>query len=522
MYLPSRIPIRAALAFVFVLLAGFEHSAPAQAPPQLLFGVTPSNRLIVFFANNPSQVLHSVQIASLAAGEQIVGIDFRPLNRLLYGVSSASRLYMINYFDGSTIPIGGPIEPAFTGTRFGVDVNPSADSLRVVSDSGMNIRVNLDTGSDIIDTALAYGPADPNAGQTPGAVAATYANPDTLTNTGTTLFNVDATLDVATIQMPANDGQLNTIGSIGTDIVDAGLDMIGQTDFYASLQLAGTTQSIVIHAGAGGLTNYGPIAGGEVVPSLAIYLGPPISPPAERAFAVNTANELISFASNQPGTILSRAALDNLRIDDRIVGLDFRPANNLLYGLGASGQLYLINPSTARAGRIGASPSVPYAGTEFGFDFNPVVDRIRVVSDAGINLRLHPDTGALVATDTNLAYAPGDPNVGATPNVVGAAYLNPDRNPRTPTTLLVIDSVLDVGAVQEPANAGILSTLVRLGGDAPSMISFDVSTQQLLIVVSAGVGSPSALFGIGPGGPRFLGLVGNAETIVGLAISLGG
>ena len=38
-------------------------------------------------------------------------------------------------------------------------------------------------------------------------------------------------------------------------------------------------------------------------------------------------------------------------------------------------------------------------GTEFGVDFNPQVDRLRVVSNSGQNLRLHPDTGAVAAVD---------------------------------------------------------------------------------------------------------------------------
>lgn len=514
--------LRIVLILLFILGAGVDRSLPAQGSGPLLFGVTPSNRLIVFFANNPSQILHSVTIGGLASGETIVGIDFRPVNRLLYAVGSTSQLYVVNYFDGSTIRLGGPISPPLTGTQFGVDVNPSADNIRIVSDAGMNMRVNLDTGARMgTDDSLAYAAGDPNAGQTPGIVAAAYTNPDTSPSTGTTLLDLDAALDVAASQIPANDGQLNTLGSVGIDIVNAGFDIIGRSDLYASLQTAGASTSFLVHHGASGLTQLGTIAGGEIVPSLAIYLGPPVTPSAEVVFAVNTANELLSFSANFPSVILTRQAVANLLTGDRIVGLDFRPANNLLYALGSSGQLYLVNPFNATAGRIGPGLPTAPAGVEFGFDFNPVADRIRVVSDAGVNLRMHPDTGALVAVDGHLAYAPGDPNEGVTPQVVGAAYLNPDRNPATDTTLIVIDAGLDVAAVQSPANAGVLQTLVTLGGDAGSVLGFDISERQILLVVSQGSGSPSLLFGVSGGAPRFLGGVGNAETIVALAISLG-
>ena len=45
-------------------------------------------------------------------------------------------------------------------------------------------------------------------------------------------------------------------------------------------------------------------------------------------------------------------------------------------------------------------------GQRFGFDFNPAADRIRVVSDSDQNLRLHPDTGAIAASDPPV-QAPG-------------------------------------------------------------------------------------------------------------------
>src|SRR4030095_1530123 len=59
-----------------------------------------------------------------------------------------------------------------------------------------------------------------------------------------------------------------------------------------------------------------------------------------------------------------------------------------------------------------------------GFDFNPVVDLIRLVTSTGQNLRINPDTGAVVAEDTTIAFAAGDPNAGLAPNVSAAAYSN--------------------------------------------------------------------------------------------------
>jgi hypothetical protein len=46
-----------------------------------------------------------------------------------------------------------------------------------------------------------------------------------------------------------------------------------------------------------------------------------------------------------------------------------------------------------------ASFSPTIATTNASVDFNPTVDRIRLVTDSGQNLRLHPELGTVVATD---------------------------------------------------------------------------------------------------------------------------
>ena len=44
---------------------------------------------------------------------------------------------------------------------------------------------------------------------------------------------------------------------------------------------------------------------------------------------------------------------------------------------------------------------VAITGTNFGFDFNPSVDRVRVVTDTGLNFRINPNTGVLIDTDAD-------------------------------------------------------------------------------------------------------------------------
>jgi hypothetical protein len=498
-----------------------QRPAHAQAAGVLLYGVTPSNRLIAFSSTAPGQILNNVAISNLAPGERILGIDVRPATNYLYGLGSSSQLYILNPVTGAAIRVGSPFTPALSGTDFGFDFNPTVDRIRVVSDAGQNLRLHPDTGAVVAsDGALAYGPGDANQGRVPAVSGAAYTNPDTNPSTGTTLFDIDIALGVVAVQNPPNDGRLNTLQTLGVAAASVGFD-IGLSAFYASIQSPGATSSVLMAMSGDQRFVLGPIGGGEPVPSLAVALGTPFSPPAERVYGVTAAGELISFDAGSASTIRSRVAISGLNAGERLVGIDFRPANNLLYGLGSASQLYIIDTATGIATRVGAPLSTTLSGTEFGFDFNPTVDRIRVVSDAGQNLRLHPETGAVVAADGALAYAPTDTNAGRTPRVVGAAYTNPDTNPATGTTLFVLDAGLDIGAVQDPPNAGVLNTFQALGADAGDVIGFDISTTQILIVVSPNPAAASSLFEVANGARRNLGVIGSGDVVRALAISLG-
>ncbi len=72
--------------------------------------------------------------------------------------------------------------------------------------------------------------------------------------------------------------------------------------------------------------------------------------------------------------------------------------------------VYLVNRTTGAATPIGVGPFEPTLnGTSFGFDLNPMVDRIRLTSNFTQNLRLQPDTGTVAATDGAL-WPPAAPS----------------------------------------------------------------------------------------------------------------
>lgn len=203
----------------------------------------------------------------------------------------------------------------------------------------------------------------------------------------------------------------------------------------------------------------------------------PVPPPSCTSviliYGVTSSGNLISFDASDATVLLSNEPITGLQQDESIVGIDFRPTNDMLYGLGSTSRLYTINTNTGAATQVGASGAFTLTGGYFGFDFNPTVDRIRVVSDDNQNLRLNPNDGTLTAADGDLAYAVGDPNEQADPYVVGAGYTNSYSGTGT-TSLYTIDTELDVLTLQAPPNNGTLNTIGSLGLDALSNAELDL------------------------------------------------
>jgi len=200
-------------------------------------------------------------------------------------------------------------------------------------------------------------------------------------------------------------------------------------------------------------------------------------------FGVTTLNNLISFERANPATVYSNVPITGQQPGEQIVGMDFRPSNGLLYVLGNSSRLYTIDTTTGVATQVGSGPFSPsLSGPDFGFDFDPVADQIRITGGASHqNFRLDPNTGTVVATDTTLAYAGSDPNAAANPIVNGLAYTN-NQAGATSTTLYGIDSNVDAlvrmgspGGTPISPNTGQLFTIGALGFNTGPNTSFDIA-----------------------------------------------
>ena len=128
---------------------------------ETVYAVTASNKLLSFASTAPGTILSTATIAGLGAGEQVLGIDFRPANGGLYAMTSASRVYRVDPLTGGAAPVGAAFAPALAGQSFGFDFNPVPDRIRVVGNAGQNLRLNPDTGAvAATDTPLAYAQGD--------------------------------------------------------------------------------------------------------------------------------------------------------------------------------------------------------------------------------------------------------------------------------------------------------------------------------------------------------------------------
>ena len=190
-----------------------------------IVGLTDDQRLVRFSECNPGRTKSAGVITGLVGDTTIVGIDFRVQNGSLYGVGNAGGIYIIDPATAAAT-LDSQLTVALSGTTFGVDFNPAADRLRVVSDTGQNLRHDLNTDTTANDTALAYVPA-----AVATIAAGGYTNNDLDASTATTLFDLDTGLDQVAIQSPANSGTLAATGKLGLD-VDAGAGF----DVYTSLR----------------------------------------------------------------------------------------------------------------------------------------------------------------------------------------------------------------------------------------------------------------------------------------------
>ena len=265
----------AALALAFV--------GTAQALPTIFAYNSTGNRLISFDALTPGTLSSDVALTGLAAGEFLIGIDYRPATLTLYSVAisaTTSRVVTINPVTGAVTAVGAGFTPLLaTAPFYGIDFNPVPDRIRVVNSAGLSVRLNpVDGTLSGTDTPLAYVAGDPNAGVSPAVSQVAYNNNFAGTTT-TTLFGIDFARDVlvrigGVDGTPSpNTGALTTIGSLGVATTNptGGFDIqTGTQTAFAVLRVGATSNFYRINLATGAATLVGPVGGAANVDGISV------------------------------------------------------------------------------------------------------------------------------------------------------------------------------------------------------------------------------------------------------------
>ena len=184
-------------------------------------------KLVRFDSDQPRDVSRGATVTGLTGGDTaLVGIDHRVQDGDLYGVgdnSAAAGIYRLDAKRGTATEVARLTVP-LEGATFGVDFNPAANALRIISDTGQNLRQSfVDFPATVVDGTLTYPPATPTA---VGVNGAAYTNNDLDPDTATTLFDLDTAMDQVALQSPANAGTLAATGMLGVDAKgDTGFDI---------------------------------------------------------------------------------------------------------------------------------------------------------------------------------------------------------------------------------------------------------------------------------------------------------
>ncbi|MBA4291577.1 PEP-CTERM sorting domain-containing protein [bacterium] len=238
---------------------------------------------------------------------------------------------------------------------------------------------------------------------------------------------------------------------------------------------------------------------------------------AVNVFGLTDRDQLVRFDSSSPMQLNQSVFISGLMSNESLVGIDFRPSNGRLYGLGSFGNVYTLNTQTGAATFQNSlfnqanGQALSLSGSEFGIDFNPAADRLRVVSNLGQNLRINVDSG--------LTFVDGMLNQGSgNPHVIGTAYTNNDNNPATGTTQYTVDSMSDVLNIQNPPNSGTQVLVGSLGVDVTALGDIDVLTDGTLntmygvFQLPTAAGSQFGMVNLSTGSLSLLGSVGSAQS----------
>jgi Domain of unknown function (DUF4394) len=172
-----------------------------------------------------------------------------------------------------------------------------------------------------------------------------------------------------------------------------------------------------------------------------------------------------------PATRKVATKVDIKGANGSVAGFDVRPADGMLYVITSDGTIGTIDVKSGLITRK-SKLSQPWKAGTTTIDFNPVADRLRVMSSEGVNARVNVDDGQ-VTVDGGHKYKDGDVNAGKKPKVIAGAYSNSKKG-ATATTLYNIDATTGALVTQAPPNDGTLNTVGSLGVALNEPVAFNI------------------------------------------------
>lgn len=460
------------------------------------FAVSSAGKLYHFDRAEPGRLTWSVDLSGLAANETVLDLDMRPADGKLYALTSTAKLYTIDPMTGAAtlkstlVADAGDSTNQFTalsGSEFGIDFNPVVDRLRLTSNTGQNLRINVDTGAVTTDTAI--------NGLSSGYTAIAHNNAISAA-CRTTLYAIDPVSN-RFLNQSSNEGTATGVGGLGLDATASGgfdvyTDADGKSTALAVLTVSGQSGMYAIDLGSGEATAtralVSPLPAGETVKSFALSTLPATTAATQlpgELYGV-TATELISFNRAAPEKLCTKKTLSGLAANEVILDLDMRPSTGILYvltSINGAGKLHRVDPA---AGSLSPAIniSVALSGTEFGMDFDPTSTvPLRIVSNNGQNLRVNDlTTGAATAGTTLNGAGTAATSAAHTDSVQGAGT----------STLYVIDPATDLLRIQTP-NTGTLVDVGSLGVDVTSVAGFDIDGRDNVAFVVVNEGQSAKL-----------------------------
>lgn len=219
--------------------------AAARADAATIVALTGDNKLITIDSETRRA---SPAVSITGASGMVVGIDQRPQDGRLYGITNSGQIITIDPANGRATRVSQlnvPFQPAGHAI---FDFNPVANRVRIMGLDNQNLRVNVETGEAVTDGNVKNAPG--TAGM-PRVTAGAYTNSMTGA-TATMLLTIDTASNSLNVQNPPNDGVQAPRARLSMQVpANVALDILSDgTNNWGFVMAGGALHSLDLASGA--------------------------------------------------------------------------------------------------------------------------------------------------------------------------------------------------------------------------------------------------------------------------------